>query len=133
MIKSRGPVFPSNGMINVNHILFATTLSHDLLEMYSRDTQAMYRPLLLQLQGQVHCEKYSRWRGSWEPCELFSLPNEIWFTVISMELCPFRINKSRGPVGVVDRSIIKICLLSKCCMSTLQKNSPISTWMTVLC
>lgn len=36
MIKSRGPVFPSNGMINVNQILFATTLSHDLLEMYSR-------------------------------------------------------------------------------------------------
>lgn len=36
MIKSMGPVFPSNGMINVNQILFATTLSHDLLEMYSR-------------------------------------------------------------------------------------------------
>lgn len=42
MIKSRGPVFPSNGMINVNQILFATTLSHDLLETYSRLWQLIF-------------------------------------------------------------------------------------------
>lgn len=36
MIKLRGLVFLSNGMINVNYILFATILYYDLLEMYLR-------------------------------------------------------------------------------------------------
>lgn len=36
MIKLRGLVFLSNGMINVNYILFVMILYYDLLEMYLR-------------------------------------------------------------------------------------------------